>query len=86
MIGTQVPRPWNILKEFDTSQCLTPRLNYILACSRLNLKQPEEALKVFQKILRLYPNETAIAQNADIGIAKCQFQVGQYKEAVKSLS
>src|SRR5208283_2032114 len=57
--------------------------NYILALSHLNLKEPEEALKVFQKILRLYPNDIDIAKNADIGIAKCQFELGQDREAVK---
>jgi TolA-binding protein len=71
------------LKRLTHPSAFTPEANYILALSRLNLQQPEEALKVFQKILRLYPNETDIAQNADIGIAKCQFQIGQYKEAIK---
>ena len=74
----------HFLKKLTHPSEFTPEANYILALSRLNLKQPEEALKVFQKILRLYPNETDIAKNADIGIAKCQFQIGQYKEAVKS--
>ncbi|MBF0503756.1 MAG: tetratricopeptide repeat protein [Candidatus Omnitrophica bacterium] len=71
------------LKKLTHPSEFTPEASYILALSRLNLKEPEEALKVFQKILRLYPNETKIAQNADIGIAKCQSQLGQYKEAVK---
>jgi len=73
----------HFLKKLTHPSEFTPEANYILALSRLNLQQPEEALKVFQKILRLYPNETDIAQNADIGIAKCQFQIGQYKEAIK---
>ena len=73
----------HFLKKLTHPSEFTPEANYILALSRLNLKQPEEALKVFQKILRLYPNETEIAKNADIGIAKCQFQTGQYKEAIK---
>ena len=73
----------HFLKKLTHPSEFTPEANYILALSRLNLKQPEEALKVFQKILRLYPTETEIAKNADIGIAKCQFQTGQYKEAIK---
>jgi len=61
----------------------TPEANYILALSHLNLKEPEDALKVFQKILRLYPDDTDIAKNADIGIAKCDFELGQGREAVR---
>ncbi len=33
--------------------------------------------------MRLYPNDIDIAKNADIGIAKCQFELGQDREAVK---
>ena len=71
------------LKGLTRPSELTPDANYILALSYLNLKQPEDALKYFQKILRLYPNDMSIAQNADIGIAKCQFELGQDREAVK---
>ena len=71
------------LKNLTHPSEFTPEANYILALSRLNLKQPEEALKVFQKILRLYPNDANIAKNADIGIAKCLFELGQDREAVK---
>ncbi len=60
-----------------------PEANYILALSYLNLKQSDEALKIFQKVLRLYPDDQAVAKNSDIGIAKCQFELGQIKEAVK---
>ena len=71
------------LKNLTRPSEFTPEANYILALSHLNLKEPEEALKVFQKILRLYPNDIDIAKNADIGIAKCQFELGQDREAVK---
>ncbi|MBF0571606.1 MAG: tetratricopeptide repeat protein [Candidatus Omnitrophica bacterium] len=71
------------LKSLTHPSEFTPEANYILALSRLNLKQPEDALGVFQKILRLYPNDINIAKNADIGIAKCQFELGQDREAVK---
>ena len=71
------------LKGLTRPSEFTPDANYILALSHLNLKETEEALKYFQKILRLYPNNTDIAQNADINIAKCQFELGQDREAVK---
>jgi len=71
------------LKGLTRPSEFTPEANYILALSHLNLKETEEALKYFQKILRLYPNDIDIAQNADIGIAKCQFEMGQGREAVR---
>ncbi len=71
------------LKNLTRPSEFTPDANYILALSHLNLKEPEEALKVFQKILRLYPNDIDIAKNADIGIAKCQFELGQVSLAVQ---
>ena len=71
------------LKELTRPSEFTPDANYILALSHLNMKEPEDALNYFQKILRLYPNNVEIAQNADIGIAKCQFELGQDREAVK---
>jgi TolA-binding protein len=71
------------LKNLTRPSEFGPEANYILALSHLNLKEPEEALKYFEKILRLYPDDTEIAKNADIGIAKCQFELGQGKESVK---
>ena len=71
------------LKNLSRPSEFTPEANYVLALSYLNLKEPEDALKYFQKILRLYPNAIDIAKNADIGIAKCQFELGQGTEAVK---
>jgi len=71
------------LKNLTRPSEFTPEANYILALSYLNLKEPEEALNIFQKILRLYPDDIEIAKNADIGIAKCQFELGQVALAVK---
>jgi tetratricopeptide (TPR) repeat protein len=71
------------LKSLARPSEFTPEANYILALSYLNMKEPEEALKIFQKILRLYPNEVEIAKNTDIGIAKCHFELGQGAEAVR---
>ena len=71
------------LKNISRPSSFMPEANYILALSYLNLKQPEDALKLFQKILRLYPDDTNVAKNSDIGIAKCQYELGQIKEAVK---
>jgi tetratricopeptide (TPR) repeat protein len=73
----------DFLKNFSHPSDFLPEANYILALSYLNLKQPEEALKIFQRILRLYPEDTIVAKNSDIGIAKCQFELGQIKDAVK---
>lgn len=71
------------LKSLSHSSDFTAGANYILALSYLNLKQPEDALKIFQKILRLYPDDVTVAENSDIGIAKCQYELGQVKEAIK---
>jgi len=71
------------LRSLSRPSEFTPEANYILALSHLNLREPEEALNVFQKILRLYPNDIDIAKNADIGIAKCQFEMGQEAQAVQ---
>ncbi|MBI4308771.1 MAG: tetratricopeptide repeat protein, partial [Candidatus Omnitrophica bacterium] len=71
------------LKALTHPSEYAPQANYILALSYLNLKQSEDALKIFQKILRLYPDNDTVAKNSDIGIAKCQFELGQVKEAVK---
>jgi len=73
----------HFLKGLTRPSEFTPEANYILALSYSNLKEPEEALKIFQKILRLYPDNIDIAKNADIGIAKCQFELGLGREAVK---
>ncbi len=73
----------NFLKGLSHPSDFMPEANYILALSYLNLKQPEEALKTFQKILRLYPDDTMVAKNSDIGIAKCQYELGRIKEAVR---
>ncbi|HLD88479.1 MAG TPA: tetratricopeptide repeat protein [Candidatus Omnitrophota bacterium] len=73
----------SFLKNLSQPSDFAPEANYILALSYLNLKQPEDALRVFQKILRLYPDEEIVAKNSDIGIAKCQYELGQIKEAVK---
>lgn len=73
----------SFLKALTHPSDFAPEANYILALSYMNLKQPDEALKVFLKILRLYPNDAVVAKNSDIGIAKCQFELGQIKEAVK---
>ncbi|MDE1920734.1 MAG: tetratricopeptide repeat protein [Candidatus Omnitrophica bacterium] len=71
------------LKALSRPSEFTPDANYILALSYLNLNRTQEALRYFQKILRLYPNNIDIAKNADIGIAKCRFNLGQTGEAVK---
>jgi tetratricopeptide (TPR) repeat protein len=60
-----------------------PEANYVLALSYLNLGNADEALKLFQKISKLYSGDQAVARNAEIGIAKALHQQGQDKEAVK---
>jgi tetratricopeptide (TPR) repeat protein len=73
----------NFLRGLTRPSDFAPEANYILALAYLNLKQADDALKIFQKILRLYPEDETVAKNSDIGIAKCQFELGQVKEAVK---
>ena len=73
----------SFLKGLTKTSEFTPQANYILAISLLNLKQTEESLKVFQKILRIYPDNTVVAKNADLGIARCLVDLNQIKEAQK---
>ncbi|MEI7999025.1 MAG: tetratricopeptide repeat protein [Candidatus Omnitrophota bacterium] len=73
----------SFLKSLSHPSDFMPEASYILALSYLNLKQPEEALKIFQRILRLYPEEATVTKNSDIGIAKCQYELKQTKEAIK---
>ena len=71
------------LKTLTKPSDFTPQANYILGISLMNLKQTDEALKIFQKILRLYPDNTVVAKNADLGIARCYVDLDQWKEAEK---
>lgn len=73
----------SFLKNLTKPSDFTPQANYILGIAQLNLKQIDEALKTFQKILRLYPDNLVVAKNADVGIARCFVESGQWKEAEK---
>jgi len=73
----------NFLKGLTKPSDFTPQANYIMGISLMNVKQTDEALKIFQKILRLYPENTVVAKNADLGIARCYVDLDQPSEAQK---
>lgn len=73
----------NFLKDPDHPEDFIPEANYVLALSYLNINKPEDAIKIFQKIIKLYPDNVVIVRNSEIGIAKAYHVMGQDKEAVK---
>jgi tetratricopeptide (TPR) repeat protein len=73
----------NFLNNENHPEEFVPEAHYVLGLSHLNLHNADEALKVFQKIVKSYAGDLAVARNAEIGIAKAYHQQGQDKEAVK---
>ncbi|MDP2043774.1 MAG: tetratricopeptide repeat protein, partial [Candidatus Omnitrophota bacterium] len=55
---------------------------YMLGTSLLNLKKPDEALRVFKGIPKLYPQDTELLQKTEYEIADCYYKLGQEKEAI----
>lgn len=55
---------------------------YMLGTSFLNLNKPDEALKVFKSIPKLYPQDTELLQKTEYEIADCYYKLGQEKEAI----
>ncbi len=73
----------NFLKNPNHPADFMPEANYVLALSYLNSQKADDALKVFQKIIKLYPGDLPVIKNSELGTAKAYHQLGQDKEAVK---
>lgn len=71
------------LKNPDHPADFMPEANYVLALSYLNSQKADEALKVFQKVIKLYPGDIPVVKNSEVGTARAYYQLGQEKEAVK---
>ncbi len=66
-----------VLKEF------LPEAHYILALAQSNLSEHNLALKTFQTIIKLFHEHDAIVKNAELGVARSYFHLGQDNEALK---
>ncbi len=60
-----------------------PDANYILALSNFNFEKYDKANKVFQQIVKIFPGQLPIVRDSEVGIAKCIYNLGDSKEAVK---
>lgn len=69
-------------KDHKTNDFLA-EANYILASSLLNLEKAEKAVAVFQRVIKSYPQYSAIIKNSELGIAQCLYEMGKIKEAIK---
>lgn len=67
--------------EFKDSP-LASQAIYMLGTSLLNLNKPDEALRVFKDIPRLYPQDAELLQKTEYEIADCYYKLGQEKEAM----
>ncbi|MGE0267212.1 MAG: tetratricopeptide repeat protein [Candidatus Omnitrophota bacterium] len=56
---------------------------YILGLSQFNLKEYENAIETFKKIIKNYPLKKDILRTAEIGIAKSFYENKQTEEAIK---
>ncbi len=71
------------LKNPNHPQDFIPEANYVMALCLLNLSKPDDAIKLFQKIIKLYPNNLPVIRNSEVGIAKAYHTMGQDKEAIR---
>lgn len=62
---------------------LGPESLYILGLSQFNLKEYENAIESFKKIIKNYPFKKDILRTAEIGIAKSFYENKQIEEAIK---
>jgi len=75
------------IEEFLSDSLLNHELEaeayHIMALSLFNLNAYDEAIKTFQKILKNFPEESSMVKNAEIGIAKSFYKMGDIAEALK---
>lgn len=71
------------IRELPADHELQPDAHYILALCCQNLKEHDEAMKIFKKIERVYPQDILLAQKIRFGIAKNLYDKGAVAEALK---
>jgi TolA-binding protein len=82
---------WLVAKEYITKFIqalapdheLQPEAHYILGLSCQNLKEYDEAMKIFKKIERIYPQEITLVQKIKISMAKNLYEKGAVQDALK---
>ncbi len=68
--------------EFKDSH-LAPQAVFMLGLAWAGLGKFDEAIDIFKKIPRNYPQETELLQRSEYEIADCYYKLGQEKEALK---
>jgi len=71
------------IQEISPDNDLQPDAHYILGLSCQNLKEYDEAMKIFKKIDRVFPQEIAIIQKVKVSMAKNLYEKGTVQEALK---
>lgn len=82
---------WLIAKDYLTKFIqnlapdheLQPDAHYILGLSCQNLKEHDEAMKIFKKIERLYPQKIDLVQKVKISMAKNLYDKGAVQDALR---
>lgn len=70
----------------DSTMEFEAEAHYILALCAFNLNDPKRAMKIFEQVVKTYPNEQAIIRNSEKGIAECLFKIGDAKAAVEKFN
>ncbi|MFA5411326.1 MAG: tetratricopeptide repeat protein [Candidatus Omnitrophota bacterium] len=68
-------------EEFRESS-LRPQVMYLWGTSLYNLGKFSEAIEVYKNVIRMYGDDTELAQKAEYEIADCYYQMGNEKEAM----
>jgi len=71
------------IQEISPDHELQPDAHYILALSYQNLKEYDEAMKIFRKIERVYPQEVDLLQKVKISAARNLYDKGSVQDALK---
>ncbi len=70
----------------DSPMEFAAEANYVLALCAFNLNDPKRALKIFEQVVKTYPDEPAILRNSEKGIAECLYKIGDTKAAVEKFN
>ncbi|MDD3375599.1 MAG: tetratricopeptide repeat protein [Candidatus Omnitrophica bacterium] len=71
------------IAELSDDNQFQPDAHYILGLAYLNLKEYTEAIKIFKKIKKYYSANESLVQDSEINIARCLYEMGSVKDALK---
>ncbi|MFA6378750.1 MAG: tetratricopeptide repeat protein, partial [Candidatus Omnitrophota bacterium] len=71
------------IQDLPPDHELQPDAHYILALSSQNLKEYDEAMKIFKKIERVYAQQETLIQKVKMSMAKNLYEKGSIQEALK---